>query len=305
MSTLFDFSEIPEAADIVMIAGWRQWADGGSLSSGLPQYLIEQTGAAKIGDLNPDGYYLFQIPGAHHLLRPQIRLEDGYRQELETRRNEFFYTGDAERGLVIFLGDEPHMNVERYAEAFFTAVQTLNVQRIVGLGGVYAPVPYGLEREISCIYSLKSMRDELEQIAVTFSNYEGGSSIGSYLVSEAEPRSISYATFYALVPAYDFPQSESIPQGVRIENDFKAWHGILHRLNHLLGLSLDLSDLQRRSSELHQRMQDQIAEIEAEFPQLGLAEFMERLETEFEERPFTPLDDIWEQELDNLFGDDE
>lgn len=305
MSTLFDFDELPAAADIVMIAGWRQWADGGSVSSGLPQYLIEHTRAAKIGSLQPEGYYLFQVPGTHHLLRPQIRLEDGYRRELEVRRNEFFYAGDATRGLVIFLGDEPHMNVERYAEAFFAAVKALNVHRIIGLGGVYAPVPFSRDRQISCIYSLKPMREELAEIAVAFSNYEGGSSIGSYLVSEAEGHGISYASFYALVPAYDFPQLESIPHGIRVENDFRAWHNIMHRINYLLGLSVDLGDLQRRSEELTRRMEAQVDSLEESYPQLGILDFMERLEDEFEELSFTPLDDVWEQEFDNLFGDEE
>lgn len=33
-----------------MIAGWKpQWSDGGEISSGLPQYLVEKLGARKIG----------------------------------------------------------------------------------------------------------------------------------------------------------------------------------------------------------------------------------------------------------------
>ena len=63
-----------------MIAGWHQWADAGSISSGLPLYLIEQTQARKIGRIKPDGFYLFQIPGAHHLLRPVVKLNEGYRE---------------------------------------------------------------------------------------------------------------------------------------------------------------------------------------------------------------------------------
>ena len=31
-----------------LIAGWkRQWSDGGNISSGLPQYLVDQLGARK------------------------------------------------------------------------------------------------------------------------------------------------------------------------------------------------------------------------------------------------------------------
>ena len=63
--------EKPKAEEIYMILGWRQWADAGGISSELPQYLIEKTGARKIGEIRADGFYLFQIPGTHHFLRPE------------------------------------------------------------------------------------------------------------------------------------------------------------------------------------------------------------------------------------------
>lgn len=120
-----------------MIAGWRQWADAGSISSGLPEYIIKQTEARLVGQIKPDGFYLFQLPGAHHLLRPMVGFEEGHRQYLEQRRNEFYFAGNEEKGLVIFLGDEPHLDVDRYAAAFFAAAHTLGVQQIASLGGVW------------------------------------------------------------------------------------------------------------------------------------------------------------------------
>jgi len=119
MDELIELWERPTADEIYMIVGWHQWADAGSISSGLPQYLIDHTGARKIGEIKPDGFYIFQIPGTHHFLRPRIKLGEGYRQELESRKNELFYWGDEKKGLVIFLGEEPHLNAERYADAFF------------------------------------------------------------------------------------------------------------------------------------------------------------------------------------------
>lgn len=61
-----------------MIAGWRQWADAGEVSSGLPRYLIERTRAARIGRIDAGQFYLFQTPGTHHLLRPSVKLAEGY-----------------------------------------------------------------------------------------------------------------------------------------------------------------------------------------------------------------------------------
>ena len=62
MDELVELSEIPVADEIYMIVGWHQWADAGAISSGLPEYLIELTNAHKIGEIRPDGFYLFQVP---------------------------------------------------------------------------------------------------------------------------------------------------------------------------------------------------------------------------------------------------
>ena len=51
MNDLIKLREKPEAKTKYMIAGWRQWADAGETSSGLPQYLIGQTKARKIGEI--------------------------------------------------------------------------------------------------------------------------------------------------------------------------------------------------------------------------------------------------------------
>ena len=167
-----------------MLAGWRQWADAGAISSGLPQYLIQQNDAHKIGEINSDGFYIFQIPGTHDLVRPVVKFDDGYPQALETRRNEFYYTGDDKLGVVIFLGDEPHLDIDRYMAALLDAVDTLKVQRIIGLGGVYGELPYDKERMISSVYSLSHLKEELNAYAVNFSEYHGGASIGSYILPQ-------------------------------------------------------------------------------------------------------------------------
>jgi proteasome assembly chaperone (PAC2) family protein len=288
-----------------MIVGWRQWADAGGISSELPHYLVEKTGAQKIGEIKPDGFYLFQIPGTHHFLRPEIKLEEGYRKDIEVRQNEIFYAGDANKGMVIFLGDEPHMNEEQYAEAFFDVAEALNVKRVAAVGGVYGPMPYHRDREISCVYSLRSMKKELMEYAVKFSNYEGGTTIGTYLIDKAEHRDIEFLAFYAFVPAYDFGQlSLSQQQGIRIETDFKAWYDLMRRFNHMFHLKIDLSELEQESEALVTSMETKIEELGQEISQLNIEEYMEKVNEEFIEMTFMPLDDVWERELGNLFDDE-
>jgi proteasome assembly chaperone (PAC2) family protein len=303
MDELVKLWQTPTAEKIFMLAGWQQWADAGSISSGLPQYLVERMQATKIGEIASESFYLFQIPGTHHLLRPVIELEEGYRQSLETKKNEFFYWGDEQVGLVIFLGEEPHMNADRYAEAFFDAVEALSVQRVAAVGGVYGAMPYDKDRDISCVYSMRTMKEELEEYAVRFSNYEGGTTIGTYLVDRAEGREAEFVVFYAFVPAYDFSQPSNLAQGMRIETDFKAWYDLLRRIDHMFDLSLDLSELEQQSEELRQSMDQKIEELEQKMPQLNVREYLEQVEDGFSEKRFSPLGDVWERGLSDLFDD--
>ena len=304
MNSLIELWEQPEAEEINMIVGWRQWADAGAISSGLPQYLIEKMQARKIGEIESGDFYIFQIPGTHHFLRPEIKLEEGYRQSLKIPQNEIFYAGDNKKGLVIFLGEEPHLHPDRYAEAFFDVVETLKVKRVAALGGVYGPMPYDKDREISCSYSLRSMKAELASYAVKFSDYEGGVTISTYLIDKAEEREIEFFTFYAFVPSYDFGQfSLTSQQGVRIEVDFKAWYDVMRRFNHMFKLGIDLSSLARQSDELVVSMTDKLMELENKSPQFKIKEYMEKVTQDFTEQSFIPLDDVWERELGDLFED--
>jgi predicted ATP-grasp superfamily ATP-dependent carboligase len=305
MNEWVTLTEKPTAPEIYMLAGWQQWADAGSVSSGLPHYLIGHLNARKIGEIKPDGFYLFQIPGTHHLLRPEVHFQEGYSKEITSRKNEFYYADLESKGLVIFVGDEPHMNIDSYADALFDTAKELGVRRIAMVGGVYGAMPYDKDREISCTYSLRRMKAELSDYAVRFSNYQGGATIGAYLVDRAEQHDLEVFVFNAFVPAYDFSQNSAAIQGVRIEHDYRAWYELMRRFNHMFGLGIDLSDLDRQSEELVGSIDLKIAELERTLPQINVRGYMEKLAENFTERPFMPLDDVWERELGDLFSDDE
>jgi len=295
----------PEAEEIYMIAGWRQWADGGSVSSGLPEYLVDTLGAEKIGHIKSDGLYLFQTPVSQFLFRPQVKFEQGYRQKMVGPRNDIYYWSDGRKGLVIFIGDEPHMNVERYAEAFFEIAQTLKVKRVAATGGVYAIVPYDKDRSFSCTYSLPGMKSELSEYAVGFSDYEGGVSIGSYLNDRAEHLGIEYFSMYAFVPLYDFSRVNQKAENITIEDDYKAWYDLMLRLNHMFKLGIDLSELAERGQQLIESVRTQIDDLAKATPNFPVKEYVEKLTADFVEQPFAKLDDVWHDAFSDLFKDGE
>ena len=295
-----DFWEKPQAKEVVLLAGWRQWADAGSVSSGLIHYLVTRQQARPIGQIRPDGFYLFQIPGTHDLVRPEIKHNDGYPETLITPRNEFFYAGDEQRGVVLFLGDEPHLDAERYCAAFLQAARDLNVKRMVGFGGVYGELPYDKERMVSSIYSLPAMKEEIAQYAVSLSNYHGGASIESFLTRRAGDAGMEFVAFYAFVPTYDFSTIAQLEKSIRIENDFMAWLGVMQRVKAMLHLDFDLADLEQKSRHLVELMDKEMEEIEKS-TEFDLRGYLNQLAENFTETPFTPLDTFWEEKLKGLF----
>ncbi|MBL7198994.1 MAG: PAC2 family protein [Anaerolineae bacterium] len=286
-----------------LIAGWNQWADAGAVSSGLAPYLIELTQARQIGEIQPDGFYLFQIPGTHDLLRPVVKLNDGYREGMEWKRNEFYYAGDEDQGFYIFIGEEPHYNEDLYADAFFDVVEELGIKRVVATAGVYGAVPYEKDREVSCVYSLPSMKEELTKYGVKFSNYEGGATISMYLADRAEDKGIEFFRFCAFVPSYDLSQVSMAVQPIAIAEDYKAWYDLMVRLKHMFKLTIDLSDLQNRGDELISEWDSKIDQVAEAMPHLGVKAYLEEISSEFTERHFMPLSDVWEEELKDLLDD--
>jgi hypothetical protein len=149
------------------------------------------------------------------------------------------------------------------------------------------------------------MKNELEKYAVRFSDYEGGTTIGTFIVDRAEPLGVEFLVFYAFVPAYDFSDISSQVQGMRVENDFKAWYDLLRRFNHMFELGIDLSDLRRKSDELLASMDAKIDEVDTKLPELEVRAYLSRLADDFTERPFMPLSDVWERGLRDLFDDED
>ena len=301
MDALLKLDEIPRSRIMFMIAGWQQWADAGNISSGLPAYLINQLKARKIGEIESDPFYLFQFPGTHHMLRPTVVLEEGLVKDLELPTNEFYFAGDEERGLIIFLGEEPHLKVERYTRIFLDAVQAFGVQRTITLGGVYGNIPYDKDRDVSCVFSLGTLSQELLDYALRFSNYQGGSTIGTHIVHGAAQREMEMIAFYGFAPAYDFSNLDNSNQILRVDNDFRAWYEIMRRINFMLRLGVDLSDLAQLADELNTSIEEEIYKQSSQIPQLR--GYLAQLTAEFKERPFMPLDSIWADELGDILDE--
>jgi hypothetical protein len=172
----------------------------------------------------------------------------------------------------------------------------------VCFGGVHGEVPYEKERMVSSIYSLPQMKEEVENLAVNLSDYHGGASIGSYICKRAGEIGIEFVSLYAFSPTYDFSNIAQAGNAIRIETDYMAWLGVMRRVNFMLKLDINLSELEEKSEQLIQMLDARVNELESSAPQLEVKEYLKSLSEEFTEISFNPLDEVWEDEIRRLLN---
>ncbi len=272
-----------------LIAGWRrQWSDGGSISSGLPQYLIDQFGARKIGRMSREIEslcYPFQVAGTHDNYRPACAFLDGLPSVPMHWDNDFY---DAGSGLIIFMGEEPWFEMDRYGEAFFQAVEKLGVEQTVIVEGYNGPAPPDLERRVGCVYSRADMKAELEKFGIQFSSYGSGSrqgpTVGMALVTTAHFRHPDLKVFRlgAIAPMYPFTTQGN--RQVGIVTDYRSFYDIMRRIKAMFGLDIDLTDLEARGNVESQRLQETLERIGNTNPKAK--EIIERVRADYRYEPF-------------------
>ena len=64
---------------------------------------------------------------------------------------------------------------------------------------------------------------------------------------------------------------------------------------------MSLSDLQGRSEDLISEWDTKTDDLARKMPQLGVSDYMKKVNEDFTEVPFVPLSEVWEEELGHLF----
>lgn len=265
-----------------MIAGFEnQWANAGNVSGGVPEYLIGKLNPRKVGNIHKDSFYISQLPGLHHMFRPFVKYVEGYEESYQKEpKNDFYYVEINGKGLILFSGTEPQMDIDGYVNTLLDGAKELGIKRIIIPEGVGWEVPFDRERRISCTYSLRHMREELEGYALTFADYDMTATIGMTVNHYAMERGMEFVRMSARVPSYHIP--------IEIMNDRRAIFDILRRANHMFGLNLDLSDLETESDKQTSEWEYQLKRLYEANPHIAnnIAKYMEEIREKFEEKPF-------------------
>jgi len=238
----------PKLRHPYMVCGISGWVNGGEAATGSIQYLVRKLEALRFAEIPIDRSHIFQVPGQLSL-RPHIRIEDGILKEHRFPQNQFFYwvNPNADNDLILFLGTEPNLNWEEHADAIIGIAEEFAVVRIYLLGGVLDKTPHTNEPGVSCTCSTHELKEEMQKYSVQFSNYEGPGSFGTTLLHICQNRPMQMVSIMARATYY--PEFNIV-----IPHNPKAIRAVVRRLNHLLHLNLDVSDLDRQAEEFEAKL---------------------------------------------------
>lgn len=266
--------DLPKLNDARLVMGFTGWMDGGDVSTGAVEYLIEALGADRIADINPTPFYIYNMPGSMEvaaLFRPHVRIVDGIIEEFTEPDNAFYCVPD--RNLVLFTGREPNLAWPEFADCILDLAESCGISMLHFVGSVAGLVPHTREPRFFGSASDPSLLPWLEEHGIVPSDYEGPASFITYLSTRVRERDIGLATLVAGIPTY-----------VEGKNT-KCIKTTVQKIGAMLSLDLNLKELERMSAAFEKQL-DETVQARPE-----LAEQIRKIETIYDQETLDSQDD--------------
>ena len=178
--------------------------DGGLVSSGTVKRLMENRPIVPLASIDPDPFYIFNFPGSMEIaamFRPMVKYVDGLTDgPLDLPTSDFH--ADPAANLAFFIGREPNLRWQAFADCIFAMAQSLGTKRIIFIGSFGGTVPHTREPRMFGSVSHAHLQATLEQNAVRLSDYEGPAGFSSLLLAQAPARGLEMLSIVAEIPGY-------------------------------------------------------------------------------------------------------
>lgn len=214
-----------------VVIGLSGWPNAGNVASYGVDYIRQKLDAVKIGEIDSASYYNFLLQ------RPIVKIEKGLLKELELPRNEAFLSRKKKGAprVMVFSGVEPHANWPQYVKELLDLVCSGKVEIICILGGLVDASHKVLEPALSGLANSMKLVEILRKEKIQLSEYSGPGSIHSLVLSECAKRGIPALSLWGHVPEFI--------NGT----DPVATYGVLQKLQMIIGIEMDLVDLENES----------------------------------------------------------
>ncbi len=237
-----------------MVCAFKGWNDAGDAASSAVSFLAGTLGARRFASLDAEEFFDFQAN------RPCIRLGDHDQREIAWPTVEIFEAPAprAPRDLVLVQGHEPSMRWRTFSAGLVDLAEALGVQLVVTLGALLGDVPHTRPVAMTGHASDPALMDRL---GISASSYEGPTGIVGVLHAACASAGLPSASLWAAVPHY-----------VAAATNPKAALALLRRVEGVIGVSVDVSELESAASDYER----QVALAVQSDPEIQA--FVERLE---------------------------
>ena len=261
-----------------IICGVDGSLNAGNVSVGGIQYLIRHFNATKFAEITTSRYHLYNMPGDQGL-RPIFKMDDGLIVETYFPKDEFYYATSPGSGhdLVFFLGTEPNLYWEEYADTLVSLAGDLGASRLYAFGAILDRSPYTREPRITCTCTSARVKEEMAKYKISFSSREGAATLNQVLLYACQKKGLDGVALTARAPFY--PEFN-----LAIEYSPRSIKEVLSRLNDLIHLGLNFGELDDGIRENQSKL-DSFRQQNAQFNT-----YIEELEKAYAETPYETLD---------------
>jgi len=247
-----------------LVCAFKGWNDAGDAASSALTFVGASQQAQRFATIDPEEFYDFQST------RPTVHLTDALSREIRWPEVEIYEARAprAPRDLVLLAGAEPSMRWKTFCGVVLDLAEALGVQMVVTLGALLADVPHS--RPVS-VTGMSSDEQLVEHLALTRPTYEGPTGIVGVLHAACADRGLPSVSLWAAVPHY-----------VAVVPNPKGALALVRKLETLVGVAVDASELERASVE-YERQVSRAVEMDPD-----VQAFVERLERAAAEEDGTP-----------------
>jgi predicted ATP-grasp superfamily ATP-dependent carboligase len=219
-----------------MVCAFQGWNDAGDAASTAVSFLSSSLRARRFARIDSEEFYDFQAN------RPSIELTANDKREIVWPTVEVFeaFAPRAPRDLVLVQGVEPSMRWRAFSAHLIDLAEALGVQIVVSLGGLLGDVPHTRPVSMTGYASDPSL---VERLGLQSPTYEGPTGIVGVLHSACVDAGLPAASLWAGIPHY-----------VAAAANPKAALALVRRVEGLIGISVDVSELEQASADYERQV---------------------------------------------------
>ena len=231
----------PDLRRPALVCSFKGWNDAAESATTALSFVASRWHAQRIGSIDPEDFYDFQVT------RPTVKLAEGVTRVIEWPELEVSSArpDEGERDVVFLTGSEPNLRWRTFSETVVAAARELGCEMVVSLGALLADVPHTRPVQVTGIAADAALA---ERLGFGQTRYEGPTGIVGVVQDACTKAGLVAASLWAPVPHY----VATVPSP-------KATLALLGRLEELLEVPIDVSDLEEAAVDYERRLDEAVA----------------------------------------------